>query len=38
MSNVAIVYWSGTGHTESIAKLVEKGARDAGAQVDLYQP
>lgn len=38
MSKVAVVYWSGTGNTENIAKLVAQGAEQAGAEVDMYQP
>lgn len=37
MSNVAIVYWSGTGNTEAMAELVAAGARDAGATAELIQ-
>ena len=35
MSKIAIVYWSGTGNTEAMAKLAAEGARVAGAQVDI---
>lgn len=35
MSKVAVVYWSGTGHTESMANAVVEGAKEAGAEVDL---
>lgn len=35
---VAIVYWSGTGHTEAIMNLVKKGVEQAGAQADVYMP
>ncbi len=35
MSNVAVVYWSGTGNTEAMAKLVAEGAREAGARADV---
>ena len=37
MSNVAIVYWSGTGNTEAMAQLVAEGATGAGAEVTLVQ-
>ncbi len=37
MSNVAIVYWSGTGNTEAMANLVAQGARAKGARVDIIQ-
>lgn len=32
---VAIVYWSGTGNTETMANAVKEGAEGAGAQVEL---
>ena len=32
MTNVSIVYWSGTGNTEAMAKLIEQGAASTGAQ------
>ena len=35
MSKVAVVYWSGTGNTEAMAKAVAEGAKAAGADVDL---
>ncbi len=36
MSKVAVVYWSGTGNTEAMARQVEAGAREAGAEVTLF--
>lgn len=36
MSNVAIVYWSGTGNTEKMAEAVKGGASDAGASVSVF--
>ena len=36
MSKVAVVFWSGTGNTESMAKAVEAGAKDKGAEVSVY--
>ena len=36
MSKVAVVYWSGTGNTEEMAKAVLKGAKDAGADAELF--
>ena len=33
MSKAAVVYWSGTGNTEAMARLVTEGAMEAGAQV-----
>ncbi len=35
MSKVAVIYWSGTGNTEAMAKAVAEGAESAGAQADL---
>ncbi|MBQ1919688.1 MAG: flavodoxin domain-containing protein, partial [Selenomonas sp.] len=37
MSKVAIVYWSGTGNTEAMAKAIEEGAKAAGADVSLLE-
>lgn len=36
MSKIAVVYWSGTGNTEEMAKAVVKGAQDGGAQAELF--
>ena len=38
MSKIAIVYWSGTGNTEAMARLVEEGVSAAGGQADLLTP
>ena len=35
MSKVAIVYWSGTGNTEAMARQVAEGAEAAGARAQL---
>ena len=35
MSKIAIVFWSGTGNTEAMAKSVASGAGAAGAEVDI---
>ena len=35
MSKVAVIYWSGTGNTEAMAKAIAEGAKAAGAEVDL---
>lgn len=35
---VAIVYWSGTDHTEAIMNLVKKGVEQAGGEADVYMP
>ena len=37
MSKAAVVYWSGTGNTESMAKAVAEGAKGKGAEVDLVE-
>ncbi len=36
MNKVAIVYWSGTGNTQAMAKAIEEGAKSAGAEVSLF--
>ena len=36
MSKVAVVYWSSTGNTESMANAVADGAKEAGAEVDEF--
>ena len=38
MSKVAVIYWSGTGNTEAMAKAVAQGARGKGAGADLLTP
>ncbi len=38
MSKVAVVYWSGTGNTKSMAMAVKEGAEAAGAEVTLFTP
>ena len=38
MSKVAVVFWSGTGNTEAMANAVETGAKEAGAEVDVFGP
>ena len=38
MSKVAVVYWSGTGNTASMAAAVEAGAKNAGAEVSVFGP
>ncbi|OOB80541.1 MAG: flavodoxin [Epulopiscium sp. Nuni2H_MBin003] len=35
MSKVAVVYWSGTGNTEAMAKYIAEGAQAKGAEVSL---
>ena len=36
MSKIAVVYWSGTGNTQSMAETVAEGAREAGADVTVF--
>ena len=38
MSKVAIVYWSGTGHTKKMAEAGKAGAESKGAEVTLFAP
>jgi flavodoxin short chain len=35
MGKVAIIYWSGTGNTEAMAKAIEKGLKEGGAETSL---
>lgn len=35
MKKIAVIYWSGTGNTEMMAKAVTEGASSAGAEVKL---
>ena len=37
MSQIAIVFWSGTGNTESMANLVREGVEAAGGEAELIQ-
>ncbi len=36
MSKIAVVFWSGTGNTESMSEFVAKGIKEAGAEVTVY--
>ena len=36
MSKAAVIYWSGTGNTEAMAKAVLRGAQNAGASAELF--
>ena len=36
MSKVAVVYWSGTGNTETMASAVVDGVREGGAEAELF--
>ena len=38
MNKLAIVYWSGTGNTETMANCIAEGAKAAGAEVELMGP
>lgn len=33
---LAVVYWSGTGNTQAMAEAVAAGAKEAGAEADLF--
>ncbi|SHE35452.1 flavodoxin [Clostridium fallax] len=35
MKKLTIIYWSGTGNTETMARLIESGAKESGADVKL---
>lgn len=37
MNSVAIVYWSGTGNTETMADLVAEGVEQAGGNAEVIQ-
>lgn len=37
MSKIAIVYWSSTGNTETMAGAVAEGAKAAGAQTNFFE-
>ncbi len=36
MSKIAVVYWSGTGNTQTMAEAILAGAKESGAEVDLF--
>lgn len=38
MKKTAVIYWSGTGNTEAMAKAVAEGMESAGAQVTMLTP
>jgi len=38
MSKIAVVFWSGTGNTESMAEAVAAGAKEKGAEVTVFGP
>ncbi|WKY43170.1 flavodoxin [Eubacteriaceae bacterium ES2] len=38
MNKIAVVFWSGTGNTEMMAKLVAEGAKESGAEATLFTP
>ncbi|MDR1195177.1 MAG: flavodoxin [Endomicrobium sp.] len=37
MSKVAVIYWSGTGNTEAMAKSIEKGLKEKSAETDVFE-
>ena len=38
MRKIAVVFWSGTGNTEIMAKAAADGAKEKGAEVTLFSP
>lgn len=36
MSNVYVVYWSGTGNTQEMAMAIADGAKENGAEVTVW--
>ena len=38
MKKIAVIYWSGTGNTESMANAVLEGMKEAGAEAVLWIP
>lgn len=36
MSKIAVVYWSGTGNTQTMAEAVAEGAKESGGEVSLF--
>ena len=36
MKQAAVVYWSGTGNTEAMAKKIAEGIESAGAKADVF--
>lgn len=37
MSKTAVIYWSGTGNTEAMAKSIEKGLKEKSIEVDCFE-
>ena len=35
--SISVVYWSGTGNTEAMAREVEQGMKNAGAEVKVFE-
>ena len=38
MSKIAIVFWSGTGNTETMANYIAEGIRAAGGEAEMFGP
>ncbi|MDR1942086.1 MAG: flavodoxin [Endomicrobium sp.] len=36
MSKIAVIYWSGTGNTESMAQSIAGGLKESGAQAEIF--
>jgi len=37
VNKIAIIYWSGSGNTEKMAKAIEKGIHQVGQGIDVFQ-
>lgn len=37
MDKTAVIYWSGTGNTEAMAKAIAQGIREGGAEADVFE-
>ena len=37
MLNIAVIYWSGTGNTEAMAKAIAEGIQSAGGTASIFQ-
>ena len=36
MDHIAVIYWSGTGNTEAMAKAIAEGVEETGAKADVF--
>ena len=37
LNKIALIYWSGTGHTQEMANNIAKGLREEGAECDVFE-